>query len=120
MDDSNLSGLSGRHIYQLLMLSATTVQLTAMIYRENAQFQQLLTNYSTHGATEDLADEAEIAEDEETEATLIFSAGLQLLMQCSLLLCSHLRGPYDQIAKCSQWFLIALSWPDPEFRHEFR
>lgn len=30
------------------------------------------------------------------------------------------RGPYNQIQKCADYFKVSLSWPDREFRHEFR
>jgi hypothetical protein len=30
------------------------------------------------------------------------------------------RGQYNQIVKCHEYFERALSWPDKEFRHEFR
>jgi len=30
------------------------------------------------------------------------------------------RGPYNRWAKCTEYFEKALSWPDAEFRHEFR
>ena len=30
------------------------------------------------------------------------------------------RGPYNQIPRCPEYFHVALTWPDKEFRHTFR
>lgn len=31
-----------------------------------------------------------------------------------------LRGPYNQWQKCNEFFELSLSWPDRDFRHEYR
>ena len=31
-----------------------------------------------------------------------------------------LRGPYNRIPKCRDFFHTALTWPDREFQHTFR
>jgi hypothetical protein len=30
------------------------------------------------------------------------------------------RGPYTQWRKCNEFFDVSLSWPDRDFRHEYR
>jgi hypothetical protein len=46
------------------------------------------------------------------------SAGLQVL--ASMLSGPGSRGPYNQWRKCFEFFEISLSWPDRDFRHEYR
>ena len=45
------------------------------------------------------------------------SAGLHAL---SIILSSQPRGPYNQWRKCTDFFEISMSWPDQDFRHEYR
>lgn len=45
------------------------------------------------------------------------SAALHAL---SILLSRQTRGPYNQWKKCTDFFEISMSWPDRDFRHEYR
>ena len=55
------------------------------------------------------------------ESDMFFAMGVGMYtLSLSLSAGSRRRGPYDQIAKCTEFFRTALSWPDKEFRHSFR
>lgn len=49
-----------------------------------------------------------------------FSTASAAFLGLSSLVSDGLRGPYNQWKKCDMFFEIALSWPDRDFRSEFR
>ncbi|KAG1859739.1 hypothetical protein F4604DRAFT_1930457 [Suillus subluteus] len=62
-------------------------------------------------------DNAEVNE----RLTRFFRGTATGLRALSLMLSMHKsRGPYIQWQKCNQFFDISLSWPDRDFRHEYR
>lgn len=94
------------------------------------QASAILQRLSDSNQLDDAGSNANDSEEEDVDDSamdVVLSTGTSL--QClsigvlylwSTIVGSGSRGPYDQQAKCLEYFLVALSWPDRAFRHTFR
>ncbi len=110
--------ISRQDLQALLAVQSANIQVAASFYDdmvdETVRLEHLFHNWLDE-------DEDNLTlEPDELQATVLRQTGTDITLVASTLSEDHSRGPYDQIVKCGEYFEKALSWPDREFRYEFR
>lgn len=89
----------------ILTLHSVQASILAVSHREQGRLQQSFDGQD---------------HDEDNRTSHFFtraSAGLRAL---SIMLSIQSRGPYNQWQKYTEFFEISMTWPDRDFRHEYR
>ena len=96
-----------QQLCELLTVLSASSSMLAVTKRTRLEFEHFIfsdDNGDGHNSTDDF----------------LLRAGTGFQVLASMLSSPDPRGPYNQWRKCYDFFEISLSWPDRDFRHEYR
>ena len=98
-------------VQEALILASAQLQTSALITQQSRQIDHIISG------DDDL--DGELADFDKAESDARYAMGSTLISFASAMSARGPRGPYN-LPKCKDFFPMALSWPDREFRHTFR